>query len=164
MESNIEEKKVMPEYAPPTKRMFSTALDNLILSIPIMLVFLLFARPIFNSMNSMDLASPTLSTEFIMLNVGLLLFYVFIIITYATVLIGKTGATFGQRALKVRVVTEEQSDLGYKKAFIRALAYLIYNIPYAGSLLVVVSAIMLFRDSKRQTLHDKMCKTIVINQ
>jgi len=164
MESVQEEGKVSPQYAPPYKRLLSTTLDNLILAIPLMVLFLAFGKAIFDSMKEMNSANIALSAEFIRLNISLMLVYLSIYLAYSTVLIGSAGATYGQRALKVKVITETGEELGYKNAFKRALAYLIYNIPYAGFLLALVSAIMLFNDKKREALHDKMCKTIVVNQ
>jgi uncharacterized RDD family membrane protein YckC len=89
-------------------------------------------------------------------------------VAYATVLYGGVrGQTVGMMAVGVRVVRDGTHDaLGYGRAFWRALAEQFLRILGTVSLILGVVWLldMLFPlwDSKKQTLHDKIVKTVVI--
>ena len=89
-------------------------------------------------------------------------------LVYATVLYGgPRGQTVGMMAVGVRVVREGAHDaLGYGRAFWRALAEQFLRILAAVTLILGVVWLldMLFPlwDKKRQTLHDKLAKTVVL--
>lgn len=84
-------------------------------------------------------------------------------LSYGTYFIGKFRATPGQKVVDLEVVTEEEKPLGYKKSFLRALVYEIYTIPIIGLLLMFISVCMILLGEKRQAIHDKICKTVVLN-
>jgi uncharacterized RDD family membrane protein YckC len=89
-------------------------------------------------------------------------------IVYATVLCGgPRGQTVGMMAVGVRVVRDEAHDvLGYGRALWRAFAE--QFLRFLGTVTLILGIIwlldMLFPlwDKKRQTLHDKLAKTVVI--
>jgi len=89
-------------------------------------------------------------------------------VVYATILNGGArGQTVGMMAVGVRVVREGAHDaLGYGRAFWRALAEQFLRILAAVTLILGVVWLldMLFPlwDSKKQTLHDKIVKSVVL--
>jgi uncharacterized RDD family membrane protein YckC len=89
-------------------------------------------------------------------------------LVYATVLYGgPRGQTVGMMAVGVKVVRAETHDvLGYGKALWRAFAE--QFLRFLGTVTLILGVIwlldMLFPlwDKKRQTLHDKLAKTVVL--
>jgi uncharacterized RDD family membrane protein YckC len=89
-------------------------------------------------------------------------------VAYATILYGGVrGQTVGMMAVGVRVVRDGTHDaLGYGRAFWRAFAEQFLRI--LGTVTLILGVVwlldMLFPlwDSKNQTLHDKIVKTVVI--
>lgn len=89
-------------------------------------------------------------------------------VVYATILCGAArGQTVGMMAVGVRVVRDESHDaLGYGRALWRAFVEQFLRI--LGTVTLILGVIwlldMLFPlwDKKRQTLHDKLAKTVVI--
>jgi len=75
-------------------------------------------------------------------------YYVYLHATY--------GQTFGKMALKIRVVNEDGTPLDYRKAFLRWLGYFLCDLTfYIGYLWAAF-------DRRKQGLHDKVCKTVVV--
>jgi uncharacterized RDD family membrane protein YckC len=89
-------------------------------------------------------------------NVLRALFFLSFPVFYSVYLHGTYGQTFGKMALKIRVVNEDGSPLDHRKAFLRWLGYflcdLTFNIGYVWAAF----------DHRKQGLHDKVCKTLVI--
>jgi uncharacterized RDD family membrane protein YckC len=65
------------------------------------------------------------------------------------------GATYGQKLLGIKVITNNKEKLSYSKAIIRQLSYILL----VGSL---VSVIWIFFDKKKQAWHDKIAETYVV--
>jgi uncharacterized RDD family membrane protein YckC len=89
-------------------------------------------------------------------------------LVYATVLCGgRRGQTVGMMAVGIRVVRDGTHDVvGYGRAFVRALVEQVFRL--LGSATIILGLIwlldMLFPiwDKKRQTLHDKITRTVVL--
>lgn len=87
---------------------------------------------------------------------------------YGTVLVGgKRGQTVGMMAVGIRAVRDGTHDMvGYGRAFGRALVEEVFRL--LGSATIILGVVwlldMLFPlwDKKRQTLHDKIAKTVVL--
>jgi uncharacterized RDD family membrane protein YckC len=87
---------------------------------------------------------------------------------YATVLIGgKRGQTVGMMAVGIRAFRDGTHDMvGYGRAFGRALVEEVFRL--LGSATIILGVVwlldMLFPlwDKQRQTLHDKIAKTVVL--
>ena len=78
---------------------------------------------------------------------------------YEVALIAARGQTLGKKAMRIKVVTTSNEPPGWKSAAIR------WAIT-AGELLFLfgfVLFLMPLRDKKRQGLHDKLAKTLVVN-
>jgi uncharacterized RDD family membrane protein YckC len=84
------------------------------------------------------------------------IFFLAFPIFYYVYLHGNGGQTFGKMALKIKVVNEDGSPLDYSGAFLRWLAYflcdLTLNIGYVWAAF----------DARKQGLHDKVCRTVVV--
>lgn len=84
----------------------------------------------------------------------------FILITWTAYIVwmnGMYGATIGKMVMKLKITKENGSKISYSDALIRELAsYLSFAALFIGYLNVVW-------DKKKQSWHDKIAKTIVIN-
>jgi len=77
-------------------------------------------------------------------------------IFYYVFLHGSCGQTFGKMALKIKVVNEDGTPLDYTKAFLRWLGYFLCDLTFN------VGYIWAAFDARKQGLHDKVCRTLVI--
>ena len=82
-------------------------------------------------------------------------FMVIINITYYTYFHGSTGQTLGKMVCKLKVVRVNGNPLGYGKAFLRWIGYIISSIFYLGFLWAAW-------DKNKQAWHDKIAGTYVI--
>jgi uncharacterized RDD family membrane protein YckC len=93
---------------------------------------------------------------FSMANVLRGLFFLFFPVFYYVYLHGTNGQTFGKMALRIQVVNEDGTPLDYQKAFLRWLGYFLCDLTfYIGYLWAAF-------DHRKQGLHDKVCKTLVV--
>jgi len=93
---------------------------------------------------------------FSMANVLRGLFFFTFPVFYYVYLHGTYGQTFGKMALKIRVVNEDGTPLDHRKAFLRWLGYFLCDLTfYIGYLWAAF-------DHRKQGLHDKVCKTVVV--
>lgn len=75
---------------------------------------------------------------------------------YYTFFWALTGQSPGKAFMGIRIYTVDGSQLSVRRAFVRYLTYwLSAGLVFAGFLLVLV-------DDRRQTLHDKISKTVVV--
>jgi uncharacterized RDD family membrane protein YckC len=93
---------------------------------------------------------------FSMANVLRGLFFLTFPIFYYVYLHGTYGQTFGKMALKIKAVNEDGTPLDYRKAFLRWLGYFLCDLTfYIGYLWAAF-------DPRKQGLHDKVCRTVVV--
>lgn len=98
------------------------------------------------------LAGGEISVEQVMRGVFFLGFPVF----YYVYLHGACGQTFGKMALRIRVLNEDGSPIDFRKALARWFGYLLCDLTlYFGYIWVAF-------DSRKQGLHDRICRTIVV--
>ena len=84
------------------------------------------------------------------------LFFLTFPVFYYVYLHAMYGQTFGKMAMKIKVVNEDGSPLDYRKAFLRWLGYFLCDLTfYIGYLWAAF-------DPRKQGLHDKVCKTVVV--
>ncbi|MGB3399999.1 MAG: RDD family protein [Candidatus Deferrimicrobiaceae bacterium] len=95
-----------------------------------------------------------LSVENLTRGVFFLLFPVF----YYVYLHGAYGQTFGKMALRIKVLNEDGSSLTYRKAFLRWLGYFLCDLT------LNIGYIWAAFDMRKQGLHDKVCRTIVVHE
>ena len=102
-----------------------------------------------------DEGSPT-RAGFSMANVLRGLFFLTFPVFYYVYLHAMYGQTFGKMALKIKVMNEDGTSLDYRKAFLRWLGYFLCDLTfYIGYLWAAF-------DPRKQGLHDKVCKTVVV--
>ena len=94
---------------------------------------------------------------------------------YEIFLVGTRGATLGKMALGIKVTREDGSPPDFQVAALRIAPYVVLGflgaiIPLVGVIfgliefvVLVVSLVFLFTDPKRQTVWDKVAKTLVVN-
>jgi uncharacterized RDD family membrane protein YckC len=91
-----------------------------------------------------------------MANVFRGLFFLTFPVFYYVYLHAMYGQTFGKMAMKIKVVNEDGTPLDYRKAFLRWLGYFLCDLTfYIGYLWAAF-------DPRKQGLHDKVCKTVVV--
>lgn len=77
-------------------------------------------------------------------------------VMYYTFFWALTGQTPGKAFMGIRIYTIDGKKLSLRRAFVRYLTYWLSTaLLFAGFLLVLV-------DNRRQTLHDKIAKTVVV--
>ena len=97
-----------------------------------------------------------LAEGFSMANVFRGLFFLTFPVFYYVYLHAMYGQTFGKMALKIKVVNEDETPLDYRKAFLRWLGYFLCDLTfYIGYLWAAF-------DPRKQGLHDKVCRTVVV--
>ncbi len=94
-----------------------------------------------------------------------------LITAYETLLVGTRGQTLGKMLLGVKVVRMDGSPPDMKDAFMRIMPYTVLGvlgaiIPFFPGIISVVvalvSLVFLFTDPNRQTVWDKVAKTLVV--
>ncbi|MEV4256930.1 RDD family protein [Spirillospora sp. NPDC049652] len=82
-------------------------------------------------------------------------------LAYFTILHGKFGQTVGKMALRTRVVrAADGGAISYGAALLRGFVmYVLWAICCVGG---IVDSVWLLGDHRRQTLHDKAAKTVVV--
>lgn len=68
------------------------------------------------------------------------------------------GQTIGKKAMKIKVIQENGQPLDYKEAVIRYLGYFVSGLVLGLGFLWVIG------DAKKQGWHDKIAKTLVVNE
>jgi len=94
--------------------------------------------------------------RFSMINVFRMLFYLSFPVFYYVYLHGTCGQTFGKMAMKIKVVNEDGTPLDYRKAFLRWLGYFLCDLTF------YIGYVWAAFDHRKQGLHDKVCKTLVV--
>ncbi len=89
-----------------------------------------------------------------------------IAVAYEYYFLAKDGATPGKKALNIKVVKEDGTELGQDGAMKRLILSALGAIPILGSLIGIIvflgTVVMIFTDSRRQVPADKVAKSIVI--
>ncbi|MFC3901742.1 Uncharacterized membrane protein YckC, RDD family [Acinetobacter marinus] len=90
--------------------------------------------------------------------------YLGLMLAVQAILLSKTGQSIGKKVMQIKIVdAETQADVGLGRIFImRTLMFIVLNVlfmPFSTIIDLAFSA-----TKKRQTLHDKVAKTIVIEK
>jgi len=136
----------MENLATINRRAVAFMLDDFIVSLLFIIIF-------YEQISSFaDVQSAIL---FIQTNV---IYLLLLKVIYHTFFIGYNGKTPAKALLKIKVVDEESLELiDYGRAFIRAI------LRAVGEMFFYITFLPAFFSEKRQTLHDKIAKSIVIN-
>ena len=108
-----------------------------------------------------NLAEDIQGTTLTVTTIGLVLFLLYLVPPTAM-----TGRTLGMRGRKIKVLRVDGSPVGWVPSFARfivPIALALY-IPTLGPVLGLGLVLWGFRDRNRQGIHDKLAKTIVVNE
>ena len=95
-------------------------------------------------------------------SLALILIFILPKAIYDTAMIGSRNQTFGKMALHIKVVDEgdRMTRIGYARAFTRwlstAFLWALFTVPG------VLDHLWPLRDGRRQTLHDKFARSVVV--
>ncbi len=140
------------ELASWGRRLAALLVDGLLLS-SLVLTTLVSAGVPLEEVNATILDGSSLS---------LIMLFVLPKAIYDTALIGSRNQTFGQMALKIKVVDEADlvTPIGYPRAFTRwlstAFLWALFTVPG------ILDHLWPLRDSRRQTFHDKFAHSVVV--
>jgi uncharacterized RDD family membrane protein YckC len=81
--------------------------------------------------------------------------FALVLCIYCTILVGTRGQTIGHAALGIKVVGEKGESVGFWRAFLRWVGYLLCTLSLFAGFLVIL------RDPHRQGWHDKFAHTVV---
>ena len=140
--NNIENKNL----ATIGRRAVAFTIDDFIASI---FFIVIFYEQITSFIDVVDMMS------FIQQNVWVLMSIKIIYHTFFTAI---NGATLGKYIVKIKVVNEDSGELlSWGVALVRAL------VRTAGEMLLYFTFVFAFGNPKRQTLQDKLAKSVVVN-
>lgn len=149
-------------------------LDQLILAVPLMIVYFLFLVPVFFAMAldpSFRSTAPVSAAEnqrraqelmqrMVPAMFGYLAVALVVPIAYFSFFHGWRGQTPGKMAVRIRVVLENGERISYVRALIRYLVALaLWFFFYIPGL---IDALWPLFDAKKQAIHDKAAGTVVV--
>ncbi len=105
-----------------------------------------------------ELAEGILGDRLSLENMARVAFLLFFPVFYYVFLHGAYGQTFGKMALRIQVRNEDGTPLDYRKAFLRWLGYFLCDLTLDLGYLWAAF------DPRKQGLHDKLCRTIVVHE
>ncbi len=85
-------------------------------------------------------------------------FYFGFPVFYYVYLHGAYGQSLGKMAMRIKVLEADGSPITYRKAFVRWLAYFLCDLT------LDLGYIWAAFDPRKQGLHDKVCRTIVVHE
>jgi uncharacterized RDD family membrane protein YckC len=136
----------------PILRFVARLIDAVIIGVPVWFVL----SAIFDI--NMDFSDPE-AIEF-PVTAYLIQFAVFAL--YDIYMVGAYGRTLGKMVCGLTVVRRNDVTIpGYGVATVRYIVGLLYAIPLIGWILFIITAVLGFTDSLRQTIHDKLASTVV---
>ena len=82
--------------------------------------------------------------------------YLILWTSYFVWMVGMYGATIGKIAMKLKIVKEDGSKVNYSDALVREIA------SYLSLIVLCLGFLNIIWDSKKQSWHDKIAKTVVV--
>jgi uncharacterized RDD family membrane protein YckC len=132
------------------QRVAAQILDGILLALPLIVIAVIVAAS--GPGEDDDAAWGALAIVYLL---SLLLPFIYFTVMHA----GARGATFGKRAMGIKVVREDGGQLGYGKAFGRYGIVVVFWIFVLPALLDYLWPLW---DDKNQALHDKVVGTLVV--
>lgn len=137
------------------KRITSFVIDDIVISLFFIIIFYDQFAQVFSSITVVDEAALESINAFIAQN---LLVVLSIKLLYHTVLVWQNGMTIGKYLMKIKVIDLETGETpSFQKAFLRA------SIRIPSEVLFYLGFLMAFFMPLRQTLHDKLSNSVVVN-
>jgi uncharacterized RDD family membrane protein YckC len=144
------------------KRAIAYIADGFILAIPTIIIVLAYffilgkgKFPNVAQFKQLENTKATILLEIILWAMALL---------YFTYFVGKTGQTPGKKSMGLMVVNSNGNIIGYKRAFLRYLFFVVYRLGNIGGVIFIIAFIMTVVDTQRRSLHDRICKTFVVGK
>lgn len=134
-----------------------TAVASYALLLPLMLVF----GVSLSSLAENDLAGAGASLGFLALNYAITLGVP--ALYFAWMHSSGTQASLGKMAVGVKVVRTSGEPLGFGRALLRYLAYMLFALLTCGAG-VLISGLMVAFTERKQALHDMLCDTLVVDK
>ena len=139
------------ELASWGRRMIAVLLDGAILAAVVLATVAVAGVP------------PSELNERILGGDSLLVLFLFVVpeAIYDTAMIGSRNQTFGKMALRIKVVgADDRAPIGYARAFTRwlstAFLWALFTVPG------VLDHLWPLRDRRKQALHDKFARSVVV--
>lgn len=133
-----------PQLATPGKRFIARIIDFFVIVIPVIIATVLFGQGVVG---------------------GIVVFLIGA--GYEIYLLGTKGYTIGKGMQNIKVVNADFSDISMETAAKRYAINLVQIVPAVGPILSLVlfvaNVVLLFTDSERQVVWDKIATTKVIN-
>ncbi len=132
--------------APIKKRAFAYMIDELLVSLLFIFIY-------------MDQIPPNATTEETIAIINSLVFYVMVLkVVYQTFFVWMYGATLGRIAMKIKVISLSDLEnpsllLAFSRASFRIISESLFYLGFAWAML----------NPKRETWHDKVGNTLVVN-
>lgn len=136
------------QYASVWKRLGALVIDMLIVNL-LALAFVPGAMVVFNMMGNLDTFR-----EFILGPVGM--WFLILPVVYMFLLWGLLSRSVGMFVMKTRIATESGASIGWVKALIRVIGYII------SGLLLMLGFLPILFDKKKRGLHDRLAGSVVI--
>lgn len=134
-----------------------TSIVSYALLIPLMLAFGMSL----SSLTGSDLASAGFSAGFLVLNysisIGVPALY------FAWMHSSGTQASLGKMAVGAKVVRGNGDPIGFGRAFLRYIAYLLFIVLTCG-IGILISGLMVAFTERKQAPHDMLCDTLVVDK
>ncbi|HOE68495.1 MAG: RDD family protein [Candidatus Omnitrophica bacterium ADurb.Bin292] len=142
------------------KRFCSTLIDGIIVGIPMVILLTLVMAAM-----RIDPVSDRRDWPAVFIIIALVIVFV-LQAGYTIGAIGRYGMTLGQKFMGLKTIREDGAPVGYALASGRYFFSILYNINFfaLGTILTAISAILIVKDKKKQALHDKVCKTLVLSR
>jgi uncharacterized RDD family membrane protein YckC len=132
-------------------RLFAYIIDQIIL-FSISLIFIIIIITAYSLGIKSSGGEPSLGQ-----NILIISYIVLIILNafYYTYFYGSSGQTIGKSILRIKVIGENGEIIGYKRAFLRWIGYIVSSFLYLGFIWIIF-------DKDKQGWHDKLANTYVI--
>lgn len=156
------------ELASPVTRIFATLIDNFILTATFAPIFLSvgqdkFSAALTSSTNTMEQAQA-LSELIPSHTMTMTMIFMLAILFAQTMLLIRRGQTLGKLVTGIRVLDKKTKKLPSVTniILIRAIiTNIVYGLPF-GIIFIAIDLIAMFVDNNKQSIHDKLAKTIVV--
>ena len=145
----VDDSSVFKGYAGFWVRFIAYLIDSIVLFIVQSIINLLFGFPIFSDTQNIENLGMSATSIIINLSISALYFALFESSSHM--------ATIGKMALDLKVVKEDGTQLSFLNALGRYFGKII------SAVILLIGFIMAAFDSKKQALHDKLAKTLVIH-
>ncbi len=124
-------------------------IDGLILGIVVFLIIMA------GNILALSVGTPE-TNKFIVVQIILVIIQYGMAAAFVTWFLGKYGATPGKMACELKVVTADNENVSYSRAFGRHFA------EYLSGIVLGIGYLMSAFDEEKRSLHDRICNTRVV--